>query len=99
MFDSLPVDAQRWLNVAWSQLAPYYADLAKRPLEAGNVTAWLEDWSRLAELGHDPASIARIACPIGDPALGKHPQAIAVGVAAALLSSRAKAQSSGNQTA
>ena len=26
--------------------------------------------------------IARIDCPIGDPALGKHPQAIAVGVAA-----------------
>jgi xanthine dehydrogenase accessory factor len=30
-------------------------------------------------------SIARIRCPIGDPALGKHPQAIAVGVAHQLL--------------
>lgn len=38
--------------------------------------------SRLAALGHDPA---RITCPIGDPALGKHPQAIAVGVASQLL--------------
>jgi xanthine dehydrogenase accessory factor len=42
--------------------------------------------SRLAALGHSDAQIARIACPIGDPALGKHPQAIAVSVAAALLS-------------
>ncbi len=43
--------------------------------------------SRLAALGHSPAQISRIACPIGDPTLGKHPQAIAVGVAAALIRS------------
>ncbi|MFA5580377.1 MAG: xanthine dehydrogenase accessory protein XdhC [Paracoccaceae bacterium] len=42
--------------------------------------------SRLAALGHSPARIARLECPIGDKALGKHPQAIAIGVAAALLS-------------
>ncbi len=42
--------------------------------------------SRLAALGHQPATIARITCPIGDPALGKHPQAIAISVAHALLS-------------
>ena len=41
--------------------------------------------SRLAALGHAPTSIARIRCPIGDPALGKHPQAIAVSVAAEML--------------
>jgi xanthine dehydrogenase accessory factor len=40
---------------------------------------------RLRDLGHSPAQIGRVACPIGDPALGKHPQAIAVGVAAALI--------------
>ncbi|MDP3339069.1 xanthine dehydrogenase accessory protein XdhC [Frigidibacter sp.] len=50
--------------------------------------------SRLRGLGHADAQILRIACPIGDPALGKHPQAIAVGVAAALLKG-----SSGMQTA
>ena len=44
--------------------------------------------SRLAALGHSEARISRIACPIGDPALGKHPQAIAVGVAAALLKAK-----------
>ena len=32
--------------------------------------------------------LARIRCPIGDPSLGKHPQAIAVGVAAEILRRR-----------
>lgn len=41
--------------------------------------------ARLRALGHHDAAISRITCPIGDPGLGKHPQAIAVGVAAALL--------------
>lgn len=41
--------------------------------------------SRLGKLGHSREEIARIQCPIGDPTLGKHPQAIAVSVAAALL--------------
>ncbi len=40
---------------------------------------------RLAELGHTPEQIDRMRCPIGDPELGKHPQAIAVGVAAEIL--------------
>jgi len=51
----------------------------------GSATKWARFRKRLADLGHAPDAIARIACPIGDPALGKHPQAIAIGVAAALL--------------
>ena len=51
----------------------------------GSATKWARFRSRLRDLGHGPEAIARIACPIGDPGLGKHPQAIAVGVAAALL--------------
>lgn len=51
----------------------------------GSATKRARFHRRLAALGHAPARIARIRCPIGDPALGKHPQAIAVGVAAALL--------------
>ncbi|OSQ51490.1 xanthine dehydrogenase accessory protein XdhC [Marivita geojedonensis] len=42
--------------------------------------------SRLRKMGHSDAQIARICCPIGQKSLGKHPQAIAVGVAAQLLS-------------
>lgn len=51
----------------------------------GSATKWARFRSRLAALGHSPARIADITCPIGDPALGKHPQAIAIGVASAFL--------------
>jgi xanthine dehydrogenase accessory factor len=51
----------------------------------GSATKWARFRSRLAVLGHAPQALARIDCPIGDPALGKHPQAIAVGVAAQML--------------
>ncbi|PPB79913.1 xanthine dehydrogenase accessory factor [Albidovulum inexpectatum] len=54
----------------------------------GSATKWARFRSRLAALGHPPERIGRILCPIGDPSLGKHPQAIAVGVAAALLGGR-----------
>ncbi len=51
----------------------------------GSATKWARFRSRLSALGHSNASISRIACPIGDTSLGRDPQAIAVGVAAALL--------------
>jgi xanthine dehydrogenase accessory factor len=51
----------------------------------GSATKWGRFRSRLAALGHGAAEIGRIRCPIGDPSLGKHPQAIAVGVVAELL--------------
>jgi xanthine dehydrogenase accessory factor len=51
----------------------------------GSATKRARFRSRLAALGHTPAAINRIDCPIGDPTLGKHPQAIAIGVAAAFL--------------
>ncbi|MCG6884317.1 MAG: xanthine dehydrogenase accessory protein XdhC [Silicimonas sp.] len=41
--------------------------------------------SRLSALGHSPAQIERMICPIGDPSLGRHPQAIALGVATGIL--------------
>lgn len=51
----------------------------------GSATKWARFQTRLATLGHTTEQIARIACPIGDPTLGKHPQAIAIGVATALV--------------
>ncbi|MTI02148.1 MULTISPECIES: xanthine dehydrogenase accessory protein XdhC [Alphaproteobacteria] len=51
----------------------------------GSATKWARFRSRLAALGHTPERIGRITCPIGDPSLGKHPQMIAVGVAAQIL--------------
>ena len=54
----------------------------------GSATKWARFRSRLAALGHSAPSIDRIDCPIGNPSLGKHPQAIAIGVASAFLSRR-----------
>ena len=51
----------------------------------GSATKWARFQKRLTELGHSPIEIAKITCPIGQPALGKHPQAIALGVAAEFL--------------
>ncbi len=51
----------------------------------GSATKWARFRKRLGQLGHDDAQISRIDCPIGDPSLGKQPQAIAIGVAARLL--------------
>lgn len=56
----------------------------------GSATKWARFRKRLASMGHGDDQITRIACPIGDPSLGKHPQAIAVGVVATLLSDGAK---------
>ncbi|MCI2400583.1 xanthine dehydrogenase accessory protein XdhC [Aliiroseovarius subalbicans] len=51
----------------------------------GSATKWARFRSRLRALGHSDARIDKIDCPIGAPRLGKTPQAIAIGVAAALL--------------
>lgn len=55
----------------------------------GSATKWARFRSRLSAMGHGSAQIARIRCPIGDPALGKHPQAIAISVAASLMNATA----------
>jgi len=51
----------------------------------GSDTKWARFRARLRQNGHRDDAIARIASPIGDKRLGKHPQAIAVGVAYRLL--------------
>jgi xanthine dehydrogenase accessory factor len=52
----------------------------------GSAVKWTRFQAQLAELGHRPEAIARITCPIGQPAItGKDPAVIAVSVAAALL--------------
>jgi xanthine dehydrogenase accessory factor len=52
----------------------------------GSAAKWSRFRRRLAEEGHPPEDVARIACPIGDPAISsKQPAAIAVGIARALV--------------
>ena len=52
----------------------------------GSATKRVRFRNRLAALGHSAAQIDRMECPIGNPALGKHPQAIALGVASDIMS-------------
>ncbi len=52
----------------------------------GSSTKWARFRKRLIESGHDPQLVDRISCPIGNIRFGKHPRAIAIGVAAGLLS-------------
>ena len=56
----------------------------------GSATKWARFRKRLEQLGHSPAQIGRITCPIGLPELGKSPESIAVGVATQLLSLRTR---------
>ena len=51
----------------------------------GSATKWTRFQKRLTALGHSATLVDKVQCPIGDPGLGKTPQAIAVGVASALL--------------
>ncbi len=51
----------------------------------GSGSKWARFRKRLAEAGRERQAIERINCPIGIPGLGKHPQAIAIGVACRLL--------------
>jgi xanthine dehydrogenase accessory factor len=65
----------------------------------GSATKWARFRSRLAALGHGAAQIARIDCPIGEPGLGKHPQAIALGVATAFLRQATQHEASRQESA
>ncbi|MBT9386918.1 xanthine dehydrogenase accessory protein XdhC [Pseudooceanicola sp. CBS1P-1] len=65
----------------------------------GSASKWARFRKRLGERGHASARIAGITCPIGIPAFGKHPQEIAVGVAAGLLHRKVQQDAKGEQTA
>jgi xanthine dehydrogenase accessory factor len=58
----------------------------------GSATKWARFRSRLGALGHSGPEIDRITCPIGDVSLGKHPQAIAIGVGLQLLKKKHKSE-------
>ena len=64
----------------------------------GSKTKWARFRARLRDLGHSDAQISRICCPIGQPGLGKHPHAIAIGVAASLISHDRSAQTDRKKT-
>ena len=51
----------------------------------GSTTKWARFRKRLLESGHNSTNIDKITCPIGNVEFGKHPHAIAIGVASQLL--------------
>jgi xanthine dehydrogenase accessory factor len=51
----------------------------------GSRTKWMRFRKRLEARGFSKSELDRITCPIGDPALGRTPHEIAIGVAAQLL--------------
>ena len=63
----------------------------------GSATKWVRFRRRLLEMNLSLDLIDTVRCPIGDPDLGKHPQAIALGVASELiaLSQRKKTRTQG----
>ncbi len=49
MLDSLPQDTTSLLRWSWSEIEPYYKDVATRILTKANVHEWLADWTALDE--------------------------------------------------
>ncbi len=61
---ALPSSPDAFTKAAWDEVAPYYDELAERPLEPGAMEAWLRDWSTLEELLTEAAALAMIGYTI-----------------------------------
>lgn len=58
---TLPDSAAAFADAGWDDIAPYYDDLATRPLDRATAEAWLRAWSALDELVQEAASRASVA--------------------------------------
>lgn len=61
---ALPPSPGELAKARWEDIAPYFDDLAERPLDEGTVEGWLQAWSRLEELVTEAAAVAMIAYTI-----------------------------------
>ena len=57
----LPGSADAFQNASWSDILPYYAELAARPLDRADVESWLQDWSMLESLVAEATALAGFA--------------------------------------
>ena len=64
----------------------------------GSATKWARFRRRLVALGNENHKIDQITCPIGDTSLGKHPEAIALGVATKLIKTVQQARNNDRET-
>jgi oligoendopeptidase F len=67
---TLPETSEAFRDATWDDIAPFYEELATRPLERHNVEAWLGDWSRFESLLSEAAALAGFAysCNTADKA-------------------------------
>jgi oligoendopeptidase F len=57
----LPQSPSAFAKATWDDVAPYFDELAARPLDRTTIERWLRDWSTLEELVTEAAARAMIA--------------------------------------
>ena len=58
---SLPASPAAFAGAGWSDIAPYFEELATAPLSRENVEEWLRSWSQLEELIDEAGTLAMVA--------------------------------------
>jgi oligoendopeptidase F len=58
---ALPQTSDAFKSATWKDVAPFYEELAARPLNRDNVEEWLTDWSRFESLLAEAAALANFA--------------------------------------
>ncbi|MBA3893769.1 MAG: M3 family oligoendopeptidase [Gemmatimonadales bacterium] len=61
---ALPSTPGALSKARWEDIAPYFDDLAERPLDEATIEGWLQNWSSLEELVSEAAALAMIAYTI-----------------------------------
>lgn len=61
MVSGLPETADAFRNATWDDVAPFYEELATRPLDRRSVETWLADWSRFESLLYEAGALANFA--------------------------------------
>jgi oligoendopeptidase F len=67
----LPPSPSAFAKASWEDVAPYFDELAARPLDPSTMESWLAEWSRLEELVTEAAAQAMIAYTIDTSDPGK----------------------------
>ena len=53
MISPYPETAHEFMSLTWAQIEPFYQELADRPIDASNVSAWLAGWTCLSRLVYE----------------------------------------------
>ena len=61
---SLPKTAADFMQLSWSQIEPFYAELNGFSLNAQNVKEWLSEWTRLSEFVNETGQRLYVAMTI-----------------------------------